>query len=325
MELLTGVVRELQDDYLEAEITVAFAFFQADADPTQVASLFARLEQLAAVSRRTGNGTRLAAAIRARSAGDLRTCIELATDVLERGSSDAAVHAVNLVSIAGLLARDDGVLRRALDRSRAMERRNPGLRAVADQVQHRLDELDGGASTVDESLMTTDVVWPMTNATLWVALREAIDAGAGGIALERAPILGYDDPHGRAVMASITAAATGDEAAWHTALQIATEKGLRLIVVDAFEGLAVAAARRERWTDCIRLLAAADRLRSELGYRWRFPFEQAAVEGARRLADDRLGRAEREQAQADGEHLDWPHAAALARRSRGRRGRPRRG
>ena len=126
-------------------------------------------------------------------------------------------------------------------------------------------------------------------------------------------------------MASITAAATGDEEAWHTALQIATEKGLRLIVVDALEGLAVAAARREGWTDCVRLLAAADRLRRELGYRWRFPFEQAAVERARRLADDSLGDTEREQAQADGEHLDWRQAAASAPRSRGRRGRSRHG
>ena len=150
-------------------LRIAAAFLQADADPSQgVASLFARLEQLGgepADGPRHPVGSR---DVRA-SAGDLRTCIELATDVLERGSSDAAVHAVNLISIAGLLARDDAVLRLALDRSRAMERRNPGVRVVAHHLQHRLDELDGGASTVDHSLMTTDVVWPMTNATLWVA------------------------------------------------------------------------------------------------------------------------------------------------------------
>ena len=301
VRLIMGIARELHDDYLEAEITVGFASHQADADPTEVTALLARLDQLTATPRRSRQGARLAAAMAARSTGDLRTCIDLTTDVLERGTPDAVLDAINLISTAALLARDETALRLALERGRELQRRNPGLRDIADRVQHRLDELDGGASTVDDGLVTTDTAWPMTNAALWVAAREAIDAGAGDAALERVQVLGYDDPHGRAVTASITAAATGDEDAWRTALQIATEKGLRLIVVDALEGLAVAAARHAWWTDCVRLLAAADRLRRELGYQWRFPFEQAAVDGAGRLADDRLGAAERDQARADGE------------------------
>jgi hypothetical protein len=38
-------------------------------------------------------------------------------------------------------------------------------------------------------------------------------------------------------------------------------QNLRLIAVDALEGLAVAAARAESWAECLRLLAAAQRLR----------------------------------------------------------------
>ena len=52
------------------------------------------------------------------------------------------------------------------------------------------------------------------------------------------------------------------------------------IAVDAFEGLAVAAARTESWAECLRLLAAAERLRDETGYRWRFACEHRAVERA---------------------------------------------
>jgi predicted ATPase/class 3 adenylate cyclase len=322
VELVMDVARELHDDYLEAGITGAYATHQADADPTAVAALLARLDQLAVVSGRVEHVARLAAAMAARSTGDLRTCIDLATEVLERGRSDAVPHAVNLVSTAGLLARDDAALRLALARARAMQLRNPGLRLVADGVQHRLDQLDGHASTVDRDLVSTDPVWPLTSATLWVLAREAIDAGAGDTALERASTLGYDDPHGHAVMASITGAATGDEDAWHTALEIAAEKDLRLIVVDALEGLAVAAGRGERWTDCVRLLAAADRLRDELGYRWRFPFEQSAIDAVHLLAAARLDDADREQAQADGERVDWRQVAASTRRSSGRRGDP---
>ena len=82
-------------------------------------------------------------------------------------------------------------------------------------------------------------------------------------------------------------------------------------------------ARREHWTDCLRLFAAADRLREETGYWWRFRFEREVVEPARGAAAAALGT-DAEQAAAEGE-LEWHEAAAYAARARGRRQRPRHG
>jgi DNA-binding CsgD family transcriptional regulator len=94
--------------------------------------------------------------------------------------------------------------------------------------------------------------------------------------------------------------------------------------VDALEGLAVAAARVESWAECLRLLGAAERLRDETSYRWRFAFEQHAVDGARAAAVEALGT-DAEVAEVEGHGLDWRDAVAYARRARGERKRPRHG
>ena len=166
-----------------------------------------------------------------------------------------------IIGVAALLARDEQALRLAVDARHGMQRKNPGLAVVADMARHRLDLLAGQESIVDSELAAGDAPWPMTTATLWLAGREAIDAGASDTALAGVRALAHDEPHGQAVLAAITAAATGDEDAWHSALQVAVEHNLRLIAVDALEGLAVAAARTESWAECLRLLAAGQRLR----------------------------------------------------------------
>ena len=102
-----------------------------------------------------------------------------------------------------------------------------------------------------------------------------------------------DTPLGRAGLATIEATASQDEDRWHEALALAVEHGLRLIGVDALEGLAVAAAAAEAWVECLRLAAAAARLRNETGYRWRFPFEQDRLDAAITAATEALGRRRR--------------------------------
>ena len=146
--------------------------------------------------------------------------------------------------------------------------------------------------------------------------RESIDAGAADVAVDHARFWARTVPHPQAVLAAIEAAATGDEDRWHDALAIALDQDLRLIAVDALEGLAAAAARSESWSECLRLLAAAQRLRDETGYRWRFGFEQRAVDTARTAAVNALGD-DAEPAAAEGRNLDWRAAAAYARRARG--------
>ena len=131
----------------------------------------------------------------------------------------------------------------------------------------------------------------MTFGTLWLECREAIDAGSPATALDGARIHTRPVPHGRAVLAAVEAAATGDENRWHDALELALNHELRLIAVDALEGLGVASSRQESWSESLRLLASADRLRDETGYRWRFSFEQQAIDAARGEAHDALGDA----------------------------------
>ena len=182
-----------------------------------------------------------------------------------------------------------------------------------------------GQSTVDSELVAGDSAWPMTSATLWLVGREAIDAGASDTALAGVRALARDFPHDQAVEAAVTGAISGDEDTWHAALQLALQHDLRLIAVDALEGLAVAAARPESGAECLRLLAAGQRLRDELDYRWRFRFEQKAVDDARQLATDHLDHDDAERATTEGRQLDWRAAAAYAQRAHGEGKRPRHG
>jgi hypothetical protein len=163
-----------------------------------------------------------------------------------------------------------------------------------------------------------DVRWrdpaarPLGTGTLWLLGREAVDAGVADEALEHVRALARPVPHAQAVLAAVEAAATGAADRWHDALAIALDQGLRLIAVDAFEGLAVTAAAVENWTECLRLLGSAHRLRNETGYEWRFGCEQLSVNAARTAAVDALGDAA-DTADTEGRGLDWRAAAFVGR------------
>jgi len=327
VELVRDIARDRGDRYMEALAAGTLATIVADNDPVAAVPLLADASRLATASGSgaTIEGALLAAAMAARSTGDLRTCIELATSILANAAPDLVADSVNLLGVAALLARDEQGLRLAVDGALDLRRKSPGLAVVAESAEHRLDLLSGHASTVNGELAAAVTPWPMTGATMWLVAREAIDAAGNDLAVAGVRVLARDDPHRQAVLAAVTAAATGDEDAWHAALRIAVDHNLRLIAADALEGLAGAAARTESWTECLRLLAAGQRLRDELEYRWRFPFEQTAVDVARRLATENLGAAGAEQADVAGRELDWLAAASYARRARGERKRPRHG
>ena len=78
------------------------------------------------------------------------------------------------------------------------------------------------------------------------------------------------------------------------------------------EGLAVAATAVESWAECLRLLAAAQRLRDETGYCWRFPSEERSVTSAHADALAALGDAA-STAITERNNLDWLQAAAYGR------------
>jgi DNA-binding CsgD family transcriptional regulator len=108
-------------------------------------------------------------------------------------------------------------------------------------------------------------------------------------------------------------------------LSLASRLELKLIVVDALEGIAALHASTGRSVDCLRMIGAAARLRDEIGYRWRFPGRQAEYAKAESQCASEMSAAEVRAARDAGAALPWEEAAAYALRRRGRRQRPRHG
>jgi hypothetical protein len=120
--------------------------------------------------------------------------------------------------------------------------------------------------------------------------RNAIDRGER---LDPAQVGGYGSApaQGSLLGASVAAvfgamaSADGDHEAaanhWSAALRAALDHDYRLLVCDALEAFAGLASRRRSGQVAVPLLAAAEGLRAEIGYRFRFDFEQAAVDQAR--------------------------------------------
>ena len=317
---------ERGDRYLEATITIELAFELAGNEPAAASRALREADRLAAASgiRDLRNLACFAHAEAACSNGDLALTIQLAGDVLASGYCSRWADGLRMMSFAALLACDANALRLAVETGDRAQRRSPGPARWISTGRHRLQLLYGQPSTLDPDILEPVESVVLTPGTLWLVAREAIDAGAVQAAVDDARARARPVPHAQAVRAAIEAAATGNEDRWHDALALSLEQGLRLIAVDALEGLAIAATRAESWKECIRLLAAAQRLREETGYRWRFGFEERAITAARATAAAALGNAV-EAANSEGRNLHWREAAAYARRARGERKRPRYG
>lgn len=256
--------------------------------------------------------------------GDLPGCMVVSRRLAASRSPLMAQSATRMLSAAALLAGDEAAAEAATTVAEERLRRLPGTQLSADLVTHRRVLLGGASSLVDaeilpENLDADDPPFPGYFALL---CREAIDAGAGSLAVEAARSVAYKSPHGNAVAAAIEATATVDENRWHHALSGAVEEGLRLVAVDALEGLAAVASASEAWAECLRLAAAAHRLRDETGYRWRFRFERERTDAAMTAATEGLGLEAASAAAAEGAMLDWQEAATYAARARGERKRP---
>ena len=258
----------------------------------------------------------------ARDTGDLAQSIELGRTLTTSRSQLIVQSGVYLLGQAGLLARDEGALRYALEVAERQTLSGSAGHDDIDWARHRLRLLEGAdTSQVDPGL---GGVRPASLGTLWLLCREALDADRADVALGAVHELDQTTPHSTAVRAAIEAAATNADDRRRDALHTAAAHGLRLIAVDALEGLAAAAADSDSPVECLRMLAAAERLREETGYRWRFDFEQGLVETARATAFEVLGD-QADQATAEGLSLDWRDAAEYAQRARGERRRQRHG
>ncbi|HET9601996.1 MAG TPA: LuxR C-terminal-related transcriptional regulator, partial [Acidimicrobiales bacterium] len=312
------------DRYVEASAIMEAVDIDVDGDPAAADLDTAERAAVATGSNHLLGLVRRSRALAARDRGDLAVAVEIALGMAEDRSLVVVDSAVAILVTAGLLAADEDALEAASDIAERRLRRIPGTAVLADAAAHSLDLLRGGAPATDPSLgVERSLVF--TTGTFRLAAREAIAAGAGQLALAEARTDTRDTPHWQATLAAVEAMVGDDEDRWHEALRLSADHGLRLIAVDALEGVAVAAATSESWTECLRLSGAAERLRDETGYRWRIANEQAARDKALGAAHDQLGAPLAETALAEGRALEWHEAAAYALRARGRRGRPRHG
>jgi predicted ATPase/class 3 adenylate cyclase/DNA-binding CsgD family transcriptional regulator len=256
--------------------------------------------------------------------GDLGRCLEIARGLGSTPSMLMAASAVRLLCDAALLAGDNAAADAATVLAEARLRKLPGTQATADLAVHRRALLAGGPVRVDPEIRpeNLDDRDPLAASSLSLLCREAIDAGEMTLAVEVVRLQSRESPQGRAVLAAIEATAAQDEDRWHDALAIAVEHDLRLVGVDALEGIAGVAAAGEAWAEGLRLASAARRLRDETGYRWRFRFEQERIDAAVASATEALGSEAADAAEAEGAALDWRQAASYAARARGERKRP---
>ena len=260
----------------------------------------------------------------ARDTGQLARSLTFARKLMTSSSQLITQNGVHLLGEVGLLAEDATAVRDAITIAEQLGRpdlvEEPNI--DADRARHQLSLLDSTAGAwLDPALLGSR---PLNPGTLWILCREAIDARRADVALNVVSELQLTTPHATAVHAAIQAAASGDEDRWHQALDSASTHGLALISIDALEGLAVAAGDADSNTECLRLLGAAERLRDETGYRWRFAAERLAVRAARTAAITALGD-DAEQAEAEGRTLTRQEAVAYAGRAWGQRNRPRHG
>jgi DNA-binding CsgD family transcriptional regulator len=310
------------DRYFDVWVPLMLTWLVAEDEPLAAVPVLeeARAAATASGMRSLREMASLAEAELACSTGDLSTAIELTTNLLRRPWDSWWPEIVRIASLAAFLTEDEPALQVVVDAAKRGLRSAAGSTYLADRARHRRELLHHRPSVVTDFRELP----PRRCSTLWLAGRESIDAAAEAVAVSFARFWGRPAPYPSAVVAAIEAAATGDGDRWHAALAIALDQGLRLIAVDALEGLAGEASRVESWAECLRLLGAAERLRDETGYRWRFGFEQRAVDAARAAAVDALGD-EADATEAEGRDLEWRDAAAYARRARGERKRPQHG
>ena len=182
-----------------------------------------------------------------------------------------------MVGTVGLLTMNEDAVRRVVE---VAERRLPEMRGTRSDIARARSWLrsltEGAPPTIDRDIDGGGV----GAGSLWILCREILDVGEPELALSVIRVGTRPSPHGHAVLAAVEGAATGSVDRWHAALRLAAANGLRLVAVNALEAIAVNAARAESWTEHARLVAAAQRLREETGYRWRYRFERDALDGA---------------------------------------------
>ena len=249
--------------------------------------------------------------------GDLALVVDAGRELVASATRPIQDYGEWLLAVGGLLRRDALAVRAAIEvAERAVARREPSSEARSDLVRYFLALL-GGEPPRDRPELSAA-------PNDWLVARDHADRGDVEAARAVAVSLREGGGTRRAMAHAVTGLVEGSEDDWHRALRLADEHGLRLIAVDALEAIAAAAATGDSFTEALRLLGAADRLRHETGYQWRFPSEQQINERAVVVAREALGEAA-DALWEEGGTLTWREAVAYAERARGERARPRHG
>ena len=306
------------DFYLMALARLAQAEDLAERDPIAASNMLA---SLAAVARPTNHYidsiVALVAGRISRDTGDLARCVELGERLSHSPSGQMAFNGMILLVQAGLLSRSSEPLELARQAAE-VPRATPRMLTEATVATTYASYLDDHRPTrIDPELVSE----PMSAGSLWICCREAIEAGHIEDARRAVDVLANADGLRRAVYSAITAAA-GDPAAWYQTIELARAFQLRPIITDALEALAVQHATQRHWRHCLRLVSAAQRLRDETGYQWRFPTQQHEIDNAVVASTAGLGHEQAGQATEQGLALTWHAACTYALRNRGTRRRP---
>jgi predicted ATPase/DNA-binding CsgD family transcriptional regulator len=155
-------------------------------------------------------------------------------------------------------------------------------------------------------------------------LDRARDCLDDALALGRAAAFTWVLGRGGLVRARLGAAegeAHDAETAVHDAISLQRDAGDVLGLVDSLESLAGLAAGQQSFREAVRLWAAVESQRIELGY-VRYPADREAHEAAIARAKVAVGADDFDAAWAEGAQLSLDSAIAYAARGRGERGRP---
>jgi hypothetical protein len=308
----------LQSDR-EGEAVAATIMLQEleNSDPGAAAAYYEQHHELvAATGNELFNGWfRRSYARIAQDTGDLTTCIEVGRALTASPNALVVFNGLILLTQAGLLATDVPALELAI----TVGSPRPGASnlltveaSVADA--HRRYITEDLPSEVDPAFGVEQI--RIDTGATWLCAKEAIDAGRHDLTRAVVSSLRHTGPFPEAVQAAIEGTLDGDERRWHAALVLAAQSGLRLIITDALEALASFAIGADCPIESLRLIGAAQRLRDDTRYRWRFAYERRSFELTITRARDEVGDVAAEVALAAGYQLDWKAATAYAQRAR---------
>ena len=245
------LARERGQRYVECVATMAQASFVLEADPRAAWAMFddADFRAAARESRYLRDWADRTTSRAALYLGDLERCLEITRGLCASRSLLMAESAVLLLGAAALLASDQSAADAGASVAQERHSKVPGTQTSAEFAIHQRALLVGGPARVDAGIRPESMDLRDRAAFIVMLLcREAVEAGEAGLAVEAVRTAQRAGPLGRAARAAIEATAAQDEDRWHEALSVAVEHQLRLIGVDAIEGLACVAATAESLT-----------------------------------------------------------------------------